>query len=374
MAQRSISRPLQIACAAVVLTLCFATGEFSMRYIDRPADVYSGWRATGAPGPLNQAGLRGRPWPVTKPGDFAVVLSGGDEVECRLCPEGETMDAILEQALRRFNRDAQVVTLGASGHGQDQALLLLREHLARQRADLVISWVSADTDVPRNTFRSGQPVPGIDRLKPTFALVGGDLRGPSEALGQSLYSLKFAALLVPLFSDPEARWSRYLPPASPGAPAAVAGIERRLHVDDPLDQQRSPWSVWLSPRPARVAYGIDLTRHLLRRTGELAQLHGARFVVLLAPRAPSVPGAGPAVDQPAGPLALEHGGRWFLADPKSRDQAMADIGDGFSPVVLPPDDGPTSTPEWQRRIATRLAEVLAQRALLTSPPPARLGR
>lgn len=359
MANEPISRPLKAALAAAVAMLCFATGEFLMRYSGRPATIYSGWRAAPGLAPLNQAGLRGRPWPPVRPGDFIVVLSGGDEVECPGCPAGETTDVILEQALHQYNQDVRVVSLGATGYGQDQALLALRTFLTYQRADLVVSWVSPATAVPRNTFRSGQPGPGGPRLKPTFALIDGQLRGPTEALGQPVYSLKFATLLASLFANQDARWTRYLPPPTPGAQTAVAGVETRLHVDDALEEARSPWSVWLTPRPPRVAYGIALTRQLLRRTSEIAKLHGARFVVLMTPRAPS--------GHAEAPVALEHGGRWFLADPKTRAQAEAEIGAGFELAVVPAAEAPAGGPDWQRAIAARLAETLSQRDLLVAP-------
>ena len=363
MPKDSISRPLKAAFAATVALLCFATGEFMMRYSNRPAYIYSGWRAKEAPGPLNQAGLRGRPWTWPKPADFVVVLSGAEAVECRPCPPGETIDLMLERALRQFNPATQVVALGAAGYGQDQAMLALQEYLAQQRADLVISWASIVNDVPRNTFRTGQPRPGVTSLKPTFALVNGDVRGPTEALGEAVYGFKFTTLLMPLLVNPDRSWSGVLPPAELGAATPVAGVETRMHVDDPLDEQRSSWSVWLSPRPARVKYGIDLTRLLLRRTRDLANLHGARFVLLLTAPDPA--------SSPTGAVALEHASHWYLGDSKLRDAAIAEIADGFDPVILPAEGGPAASPEAARLTMARLAEALNQRNLLNAPGAAR---
>ncbi|MSO99922.1 MAG: hypothetical protein EXR07_02550 [Acetobacteraceae bacterium] len=338
--------------------LCLAVAEIAMRYRDRPATVVSGWRATVPDGPFNQLGYRGRPWPPRRPLDFVVVLTGAESVECGHCPSDETLDLILERALRPYNPNVRVIALGARGYGQDQGSLALQEYLAGGRADLVISWISPAEDVPRNTFRSGQPLPGLTRFKPTFTLHGAELRGPTEGLGQSVYHSKLSTWFMPRIFDAGRRWNWLLPAADPGATAAPGGIPAQSHIDDVLEEQRSPWSIWMRPRPARVQYGIDLTRALLRRMRELATLRGGRFTVLM-----NQPAAGDT------PIGLEHAGHWFLADPAARDASIAEVTEGFDQIVIAPELNPSVDAERQRM--AWLAETLNQRNLLNNAGPAR---
>jgi hypothetical protein len=353
LAERRSHPIIRIVYAIVLIVLALATGEFAMRYLDRPATVISGWRVTGAEGPINPLGWRGRPW-QRHPNDFVVVMTGAGDVECLRCPSGETMDLILERALRQYNPNARVVTLGAGGYGQDQEYLALHDYFAQERADLVIAWTSIAEDVPANTFRTGQPRPGQTMLKPTFALRLKEIFGPTETIGTPFYHSKFATLMWPLFFNAEQRWNQELPPADPGAPTPPPGVEER--TGEPLEEQRSAWSIWMTPRPARVKYGIDLTRTLLLRIRDLSVLHGARFMVLRT--------LSPASEHPNGPIALEHSGHWFRADPAARDAAIAEITQGFDPIELPRDDDPAPSPATERRIMARLAEALNQRNLL----------
>jgi hypothetical protein len=130
-----------------------------------------------------------------------------------------------------------------------------------------------------------------------------------------------------------------------------------------LEEQRSAWSIWLTPRPARVQYGIDLTRALLRHMRELTTLRGARFTVLLTPQPSDV--------HHDAPIALEHTGNWFLADPAARDAAIAETTKGFEPITLPPDGSAQSGLEGERQLMARLADALNERNLLTPVAPAR---
>jgi hypothetical protein len=361
--------------AIATILLCLAAIEMAMRWRDWPRPVLSGWRASLTPGgsaagtdrtgrmrpvmPVNQYGWRGRPNQQHRYDDFVVVLTGGAEVECLACPPDETMDVILERALRRYNPNARVVTLGSTGYGQDQQFLALHEYFAREHADLVIDWAFPAHDVPANTFRSGAGQPGKLVLKPTFAYLNNNLRGPTEPIGWPIYTTKLSTLLRPLLIDIDRNWTILLPKPDPGASAPPPDVQPREHVDEALEQQRGDWSIWLTPRPARVSYGIDLTRALFAHMRALSRLRGARFVVLMTPS--------PAEAQTETPVALEHAGHWFVADPATRDAAIAQLTEGYSPITLPPDGGRDGSPEAERRIMARLAEVLNQRDLLSPP-------
>ena len=361
MVERHYHPVIRLAFAIATILLCLAAIEMAMRWRDWPRPVLSGWHASTNPaGPVNQYGWRGQPNQQHHYDDFVVVLTGGAAVECLACPPDETMDVILERVLRRYNPNARVVTLGSTGYGQDQQYLALHEYFAREHADLVVDWAFPARDVPGNTFRSGPEQPGKLVLKPTFAYMNNDIRGPTETIGRPIYTTKLSTLLRPLLIDVDRNRTILLPQPDPGASSPPAGVQPREHVDEPLEQQRGEWSIWLTPRPARVSYGIDLTRALFRHMRDLSQLRGARFVVLLTPS--------PADAQTETPVALEHAGHWFVADPATRDAAIAQLTEGYKPITLPPDGSRDGSPEAERRIMARLAEALNQRDLLTPPP------
>ncbi len=343
----------------VLLAVCAL--EMAMRYLDRPRGAISGWRSTDAAGPVNLLGYRGQPTKRLHGSDFVVVLTGAAAVECLACPPDETLDLMLERALRQYNPDVRVVTLGSTGYGQDQEYLALHQFLDSRHADLVIDWASFADDVPANTFRHGQPRPGVSLPKPTFALRGADSVGPTEGIGGQVYKTKFSTLLRPMFINLDRNWTTLLPKADPGAATAPPGAEIQSHVDADLEGQRTAWSIWLNPRPARVQYGIALTRALLRHMQDLSQLRGARFEILMTPAPP-----GPHADVPT---ALVHNGHWFLADPAMRDAAVAEITKGFATITLVGDDSPAATPEAERQMLAHLADALNQRGLLAEVPP-----
>jgi len=359
LAERSSHPFLRLMFAITMIGLAFAALEMAMRYLDRPHAVVSGWRATESRGPLNQFGFRGRPGQLIRSTDFVVLLTGGGAVECPACPPDETLDLMLERELRRYNPNVRVITLGSQGYSQDQEYLALHDYFAHRHAELVVNWASIAEDVPANTFRSGQPRPGLTMPKPTFALAGADIAGPTEAVGDKIYRTKLTTILRPMFIDLDRNWTILLPKAEAGSASAPPGAETQAHVDDALEQQRSAWSIWLTPRPARVKYGIELTRALLRHMRDLSRLQGAPFVVMLTPESPS--------RRTDAAIALEHEGYWFLADPATRDAAVGEVTTGFDTITIPGEDAPLASPQSERQMMARLAEALNQRDLLATP-------
>jgi hypothetical protein len=357
LAERRSSPVSRIAFALMMIALGLVAIETAMRYRNWPPSVFSGWRISEAVGPVNQFGWRGQPPRRRGAGTFLVVMTGGAAVECLACPPDETLDLMLERSLHQYNPDVRVVTLGSTGYAQDQEFLALHEYLAHERADLIIDWASIAQNVPANTFRSGHPGPGRSVLKPSFALDRGNLRGPTEGLGQPIYKTKLTTLLRPLLIDADRNWTTLLPKPDPGAATPPPGIDTRSQVEEPLEQQRSAWSIWLTPRPVRVEYGIELTHVLLTHMQALATLRGAHFAVLLTPAADR---------QPTVPVALEHAGHWYVADPTTRDAAITQVTDGLDTITLPLESDPLTSPEAERLMMTRLAQALNQRGLLVS--------
>jgi hypothetical protein len=358
--ERHYHPALRLAFAIATILLCLAAIEMAMRYRDWPRTVTSGWRASTADGPFNRYGWRGQPDRQHHSGEFVVVLTGASAVECMACPPDETLDLILERALQRYNPNARVVTLGSRGYGQDQQYLALHEYFARDHADLVIDWAFPADDVPANTFRTGRPWPGRPVVKPTFAYANNDIVGPTESIGQSIYSTRLSILLRPMLIDIDRNWTILLPKPDPGTEDPAHGVAPRVAVDDALEQQRGSLSIWLTPRPARVGYGIQLTHALFQHMRDLARLRGARFAVLLTPS--------PTDAHTETPFAVRHDGHWFVADPAARDAAIAETTSGLNPITLLPADRLPPPPEAERRIMARLAEALNQRDLLTIAP------
>jgi hypothetical protein len=352
LAARTNSPATRIAFVVMMISLSVYAVELGMRYLNWPRPVASGWRTT-TPGPVNQFGWRGQPRPPRRPSDFVVVVTGGAGVECLACPPNETLDMTLESALKAYNPNVRVVTLGSSGYGQDQEYLALKRYFTHERADLVVAWASVAEDVPTNTFRSAQKRPGQFTVKPTFLLSGRDIQGPTEEMGQWLYVGKLWGLVRPWLIDPDKNWTIVLPKPDAGADTPPPGIETRVEVDDALEEQRSAWSVWFRPRPARVKYGIDLTHALLRHMQSLAALRGARFTLLLTPSAADA--------RAKTPVALAHGGHWFVADPTARDEAVTEVTEGFDTITLAPEGESLKSPEAERRIMARLAGALSER-------------
>jgi hypothetical protein len=268
---------------------------------------------------------------------------------------------MLERALRQYSPNARVVTLGSRGYSEDQEYLALHEYFTHDRADLVVTWASIAEDVPANMFRGVRTPSGPTILKPTFAWLDNDIRGPSDVIGEQVYNFKLTTLLRPIFVNLDSNWTRLLPAADPGTSSPPPGIAAHLKVDDALEDQRTPWAIWLTPRPDRVKYGINLTHALFRHMRELATLHGAKFTVLLTPPETHT----------EGPVALEHSGHWFVADPATRDAAIAEVTAGFDTITLARDTSQSAPPDAERRIMARLAEVLSQRDLLISAAYAR---
>ena len=325
-----------LALALGSAALCILGLEAVMRIIDKPAPIISGWR--GNPLPLNQLGWRGRPIDYAAE-DFVVVLVGDSQVECRACPPDETMDLVLERALRQHIPRARVVTLGASGFGTDQEYLALQEYFTRYRADLVITWLTIGNDIVDNLTRSAGG--GYHRFhpKPSFWLEGDVLRGPTELIDAPVYTGKLRILWQRAFEDFETDWAARMPPPDPGLDHPPPAFDRVARTFEAIEDQRSLWSILQTPRPAKMEYGIRLTRALLGRMKELAESKNAAFVVVREDNFTPT-----AVSQAAriglemylpGKTAVEHNGRWILAEEATYHSTVRDVTAGLDVLVMP---------------------------------------
>lgn len=317
--------------------LCLLAMEGAFRLIGKPAPIISGWRGTQPP--LNELGWRGRPISYA-PDDFVVVLLGDSQVECKVCPANETMDVILEQALRRHIPKARVVSLGAAGFSTDQEYLALREYFSRYRADLVVHWVTIYNDIVGTLSRSAGG--GYHRFhpKPTFWLDGATLRGPTEETDAAVFTGKLRILWHRAFEDFQADWNRFLPPPGGLRAGEPEDMDRVVRTNEAIGEQRSLWTIAQTPRPARMEYGIRITRALFERMRDLARERGAHFVLMMEDNftPPAVAQArrlGWDIFIPGKTAVVDDGFNWIMADDAQFQANLREVTAGFATLLVP---------------------------------------
>jgi hypothetical protein len=254
-----------------------------------PPPIVCGWKAFAPKAEQNQLGYRGRKIAYS-PDDYVVVLLGDSQVEAMALPFDEMPELRLESYLDSPARKTRVFSVGTGGYGQDQELLALQEYFQRYRADLVVLWQTPGNDIWNNVFKTHM---ANRNPKPTFWLdESGNLRGPSEALGQPLGNSPIVAVALwqRAFGLPwrDKSWERHLPEPYVSidhydGPVRTDWQERwntnvgRMR-DENLDTEKSHMASLLVPRSKRMQYGLDLTRALTRRIQEVAKANHAGLV------------------------------------------------------------------------------------------------
>jgi hypothetical protein len=272
--------------------------ELALQIFYHPVHVYSGWRF-GNRAENNQVGFRGHSIQYVD-ADFVIVLLGDSQVQATACAYDWMPETRLQFYLNAYGKRVKVVTLGSSGYGQDQQLLVLREYYQKYRADLVVLWLTPKNDLWNNMFPTHWPKDGTP--KPTFWLENGQLRGPNEEMGQELYMsssrlVTFAWRNV-LRKSRDAEWEKkYLPePYTPGSDyrgLVREDLQQRWNTssgtmrDENLDNEKSHLALALTPRSKRMQYALDLTRALLQEIQNLASVHGGTFVLFHAEPLPA---------------------------------------------------------------------------------------
>ena len=208
-------------------------------------------------------------------------------MEAQACAYEWMPERRLESYLNASGKRVRVFSVGASGYGQDQELLALRDYFQRFRANLVILWETPINDVWNNIFPTAFGTP-----KPTFWLENGQLRGPSEEIGQPLREtskFKLIQLWSARFSPTRDRlWEKSYPPAYKPM-IEFKGLVKEdwqqlwdtgrpvVRMTD-IESEKSPLAISLSPRSARMQYGLELTRKLTQEIERLSSSHDAQFV------------------------------------------------------------------------------------------------
>jgi hypothetical protein len=273
-----------LALASLALSLVLA--EALLRRFDYPKTGMSGWRG-GPPHETNQLGFRGQ-FIAYAEGDLVVLLVGDSQVSADALTREQMPERRLEAHLGALlpARHVKVFTVGAGGYGTDQEYLVLKEYLARYRADLVLLWITLSNDVWNNVFPTHWPRNGAP--KPTFRLRGGRLLGPHEAMGQRVPRLKLRALLYGLWPpDRDGEWERDLPTPYRPEVRYDGPVDRMwqdqwdanapLARDENLDNEKSNLILGLKPRSQRTLYGLDLTRALFSESRKLVERKGGAF-------------------------------------------------------------------------------------------------
>jgi len=289
---------------------------------------------------MNEFGYRGRRVSYSDD-DYVIVLLGDSQLETCGLPDDQMPEILLEKGLGALGKKTRVIALGASGYGQDQQLLALEEYFQKYRADLVVVWLTPANDIWNNTFRTHTVSRTDGPPKPTFWLENHVLKGPTERIGERTSSLYLLQLLRNAFGGFEAAWSRRLPPVDKGMAAIPPELAATTATtQEAIEIQHSHWSMFLTPTPPRVQYGIELTRALLTRIQDTAARHGARFATMIEDRTTTTAqaawtgGANPYIEPPQ-PKAVEHERRYWIADLEAYIKNISETTNGFPFFLVP---------------------------------------
>jgi len=314
--------------------------ELALNILDIPKTTISGWTKCRSSDKCNQLHFRGQQIQY-RPDDFVTVLIGDSLVAALSLNDEHLPERRLEQHLTGFKDKVKVFTLGTSGYGQDQQYLSLKKYFEKYRADLVLLLFSAQTDVTDNTF----PVSGANNTpKPTFWLVQGELRGPTEGWLEKVKTRVKLLLLwqryggTTIGTQRNQLWEEHiLPPPYQPMTEYKQAVDYSWHETwktNPdkaykgIEQEKVGPAGQFTPRSQRRQYGIDLTRKLIFRIKSLAESHGGRFIIFKEER----------------PWEFEDGdqekvyflnGRYYKTSIKQYQKNLKDIFEGFENYRIP---------------------------------------
>ena len=340
-------RRKRFALAAVFVSLAVAVvaAEVGLRVLGRPLPVRVGWRSFRTPYPAletNQLGFRGQRIDYDAR-DYVVVLLGDSQVQAKSSAFEWMPERRLQHYLRELTgKPVVVLSVGTAAWGQDQQLLALREYFANYRADRVVAWLTTTNDVKDNTWPTSIPLDG--KLKSTFWLEDGQLRGPNHPPGVLTRSRsRLLAMFQSLVSGSRDRsWAqRYLPgPYQPlqehDGPARSEWQQLRdrgLLNPQSFRLGKSDRAMLLTPRSARMHYGIVLTNLLLHSIAGEAASHDAEFTLFgvdKGDRTAEIDGV------------YEFEGNYYRVSAEQYNQNVRDVTEGLEFELIP-----VREPLWQ---------------------------
>ncbi|GEM_PF-740886 len=332
--------PANISLAVLSLLFSALLAGVALQIFYTLPPMVSGWRPNVPGNERNQLGYRGHPIKYSDD-DYVVLLVGDSQVEAFACDFDSMPDQRLQYYLNSTSKkNVKVFTIGASGYGQDQQYLALKKYYQNHRADLVIVWLTPRNDVWNNMFPTHWATNGYP--KPTFRLENGELRGPSEQMGEEIpfSPIKLVAIFQRLFLDRDGEWEKYLPepykPLSEYNGPVSRDWQKRWDSNiglmryENLDNEKSHLAISLTPRSKRMQYGLELTRRLLQEIGTLVKSHNGRFVIFRT--ADPLQGAG---KTPPDVTVHILNGRFYMTSEKQFEENMRYITEGFTSYVIP---------------------------------------
>jgi len=221
-----------------------------------------------APVRFNTLGFRGGEFAIPKPpGTFRILALGDSYVEAMQVAEPDAMTNRIERALAGGPRPVEVLNLGVSGHGTDDALDVLRTYGPRLEPDLVLLVFCLANDLENNLLEERCQLTGAgvtcrepERPSPrrlVFAHAKSWLSTSSQ-----LYQATRAAFTSPF-------WQRI------GLRAQVAQTSGAAM---PFGHD-----LYRDPAPAYLQSALALTQGLLGALRNEAAQHGAELWILLVP-------------------------------------------------------------------------------------------
>jgi hypothetical protein len=328
---------IALSVVSVVVTLLFAELGLQVFYRYLPPVAISGWRSFAHELENNQLGFRGQSLEYSDD-DFVIVLIGDSQAEALACAYDWMPERRLEHHLNSFGKNVKVFTLAATGYGQDQQLLVLQEYYQTYRADMVVLWQTPNNDIWNNMFPTHWPTNGTP--KPTFWLENGELRGPTEQIGEAIKLSRFKVIELwrRLFMpDRDEEWEKYFPP--PYTPmhdyhGPVNTQWQELWDKDlgqlryeNLDTEKSHMAISLTPRSKRMEYGITLTRKLLQQIEKLVTSHNGNFVIFRTKK--------PSDDIEVDVNVYVLNGKYYKSLKKQREENIKKVNRGFRTYVIP---------------------------------------
>ena len=330
------------AISGVAFAFSIAVAEIGARIVYSPEQETSGWRSTAPRTERNQLHYRGQPIEYSD-SDYVVLLLGDSHVEALGCDFAAMPEPILERHLNDVSPRprVKVFSLGASGYGQDQQLLALKEYFCDRRADLVVLWQEFGNDVWNNMFPTHWVING--HPKPTFRLSDGRLIGPALPEGQVTHSRSSIRLVDLVFNNwqkrqgLDQRWEPFLPEAyrprsEPNGEVndffeKMWDASPELNTNDVLSIEKSYLSIFLEPPSARFKYGMDLMRKLTGEIESTATNKGAGFCIFQHVLLDS------GISDPAQSYEIQ--GRYYLASLAQRKRNEDYVNAGFKTVAIP---------------------------------------
>jgi hypothetical protein len=334
------------ALLGVGIAVALVAGEITLRLLDQPRERRVGWDWRGNPAERNELGFRGHR--AVGQADDVVLLVGDSQVETTH-PFARMPEVFLSAALRELtHRETRVISVGATGWGQDQELLALRRAIPLIRPRMVVLWFTPRNDLWNNTFPTHIPRDGWP--KPTFWLEGDTLRGPHAPWGAAYRppGLRLRRVLRQVLRRPlyvtDAEWESKLPPpyradaVGPGRARSFvefeaaqyglpeAEVARVLSLEN-FENEKTHASIALTPRSQRLEYSIRLTRSLLGEIARLCRQHDVIFRVFYVDLASDL-------GLPAEPTPFEVSGRIVTLSQAAERAVVRDVLADLPTIVL----------------------------------------